>query len=150
MPPSATNTGAMQDRATLSATVDWSDRMPAPTDRRLDSEDRRGVAIDIAVKAGALMRVARRLSLLAIAGCVLAPPLASGWQVIGPSVLLTHVFPAFVGVAATPDGDVAVVGDLDFSVLKLAGTSGQEIWRYSGGLAIGPGNGSAVAVDPAG
>src|SRR5262249_61508090 len=52
-----------------------------------------------------------------------------------------------LGVAATTDNDAVVVGSNDFVVVKLARTTGQELWHYPAGPA---GYTSAVAVDAGG
>ena len=114
--------------------------------RHLDPKDRRGVAFDLVVKTGAVLQAALRLFLVATAGSALAPPLVSGWQTTVPGFGFPHETASAVGVAATSDNDVVVVGGLHFIVLKLAATSGQEIWRYD----LGDGFTSAVAVDTTG
>src|SRR5262245_22768318 len=100
------------------------------------------------VKVGRSFRAVVALSLLGSVGLALSPRGASGWQ----AAISIGAFPPHftntegLGVAATAEGDVVVVGWYEFAVIKLAGKTGQEIWRYS----LGPGYTAAVAVDAAG
>lgn len=69
------------------------------------------------------------------------------WQALPEGLFAPIELPPFAVTAVTAvGGDVAAVGGSRFVVLRLAGETGEELWRYDGGA----GEARAVAVDGAG
>src|SRR5262249_57163901 len=86
--------------------------------------------------------------LMAAVCSVFTPRRASPWEVTVDAGAFGIGFGTVgLGVAATTDNDAVVVGSNDFVVVKLARTTGQELWHYTAGPA---GHTSPVAADAGG
>jgi hypothetical protein len=76
-------------------------------------------------------------SLFVVALLVLLPRVAAAWETVvdGVSDVSGRYADAF-RVAVTPGDDVVAVGASHFIVIKLAGATGAEVWRYDLGFGI--------------